>query len=380
MKKYLLWSFLALALFSCATGKNAFEKGNYETAIDRSINRLRSNPDNKKAQKVLKEGYKLASEYHLDYINEMEASTDPDRWEGIFRHYNSLNNYYDKIRRCPACMNLVNPRAYRDEEQNARQQAAEYQVSLGKEALSGNSIESGRGAFRHFNAARNYVNGYPGIEKLMEDARYMGTVRVLVEPIPIHSRRLALSNEFFENQILEFLERYERNRFVAFYTTEEAERLNMDKPDQVLSMVFDDFVIGQTLIESRTKEVSRDSVIVGQYTDNDGNDHDVYGTVKAEVTINRKTLASSGIMNFEIRDAYTNRVLTQRKLPSEDVWIFEWGSFNGDERALTDEELEIAQLKELPPPLPQDLFIGFVERIYDQIRGNIRNFYRNTAI
>ncbi|MFT6055342.1 MAG: hypothetical protein ACJASP_002244, partial [Roseivirga sp.] len=47
--KTFLHSFLALMLFAmlgCATGKNALDKGNYETALDRAINRLQSNPDN----------------------------------------------------------------------------------------------------------------------------------------------------------------------------------------------------------------------------------------------------------------------------------------------------------------------------------------------
>ena len=145
-------------------------------------------------------------------------------------------------------------------------------------------------------------------------------------------------------------------------------------------MQFDDFVLGQTLIESKTKEVKRDSVVVGQFTDDKGVKHDVYNTVKAELTINRKTLSSQGVMNFEIRDAYTDRILTNRKLPNQDVWVHEWASFNGDSRALTRDEIEMSKLKELPPPPPQTLFIGFVDRIYDQIIGNISNFYRDSEI
>tara|TARA_R110000796_G_scaffold96719_1_gene202736 strand:- start:118785 stop:119930 length:1146 start_codon:yes stop_codon:yes gene_type:complete len=381
MKTFLhsLLALMVLTIVSCATGKNALEKGNYETALDRAINRLQSNPDNKKSQDVLIEGYRLASNYHMDYIRMLAVNNDPNKWEATYYQYKQLNSYYRQIQRCPACLSLVMPKSYISEESNAARKAADYQVELGNNALATNTIEGGRRAFKHFNFALNFDRNVPNIDSLLTDARNMGTIRVLIEPIPIHSRSLELTNEYFENRVIEYLDRFSQGRFVQFFTVDEAEQIDL-QPDQIVSMQFDDFVLGQTLIESKTKEVKRDSVVVGQFTDDKGVKHDVYNTVKAELTINRKTLSSQGVMNFEIRDAYTDRILTNRKLPNQDVWVHEWASFNGDSRALTRDEIEMSKLKELPPPPPQTLFIGFVDRIYDQIIGNISNFYRDSEI
>ncbi|KYG84346.1 hypothetical protein AWW67_04350 [Roseivirga seohaensis] len=381
MKTFLhsLLALMVLTIVSCATGKNALEKGNYETALDRAINRLQSNPDNKKSQDVLIEGYRLASNYHMDYIRMLAVNNDPNKWEATYYQYKQLNSYYRQIQRCPACLSLVMPKSYISEESDAARKAAEYQIELGNNALATNTIEGGRRAFKHFNFALNFDRNVPNIDSLLTDARNMGTVRVLIEPIPIHSRSLELTNEYFENRVIEYLDRFSQGRFVQFFTVDQAEQIDL-QPDQIVSMQFDDFVLGQTLIESKTKEVKRDSVVVGQFTDDKGVKHDVYNTVKAELTINRKTLSSQGVMNFEIRDAYTNRILTNRKLPSKDVWVHEWASFNGDARALTRDEIEMSKLKELPPPPPQTLFIGFVDRIYDQIIGSISNFYRDSEI
>lgn len=101
----------------------------------------------------------------------------------------------------------------------------------------------------------------------------------------------------------------------------------------------------------------------------------VYGTVKAKVYIFKKSVTSRGILDFKIYDAYTNKVLTQEKLPGEFVWYTEWGYFNGDERALDDYHLEIVQYREAPPPPPQDLFVAFTEPIYLQITKKIQSFY-----
>ena len=377
--KITLFGFIALTVAACATGKNAFDKGNYETALDRAINRLQSNPNNKKAQDVLLDGYKLAANFHLTNIRQYSRSQDNFRWERIYNEYAKLNKYYRDIQRCPACMSLVAPKAYFDEQESAGQNAADIQVSMGKEALEVNTIETGRQAYGHFATALRYSNNIPGIDSLLTEARLMGTVRVLIEPIPVHSRRFELTNEYFENKMFEYLDRFSRDRFVRFMTTDEVQQTEV-QPDHILSMQFDDFVLGQAQIVSKTVEVKRDSVVVGQYTDQGGVKHDVFGTVKADFTKNEKTLFSAGVLNFEIRDAYNNKVLTQRKIASEDVWRHAWASFNGDERALTEEELKMSKSKELPPPGPQTLFISFIDRIYGQVEGNVRQFYRNTKI
>ncbi len=381
MKKhtYFLLGLLGLMLISCATGKNAFDKGNYETAIDRAVNRLQANPDNKKSKQVLIEGYQVASKYHLDLIRNYKSGGDNFRWERVYQEYRQLNSYYSKIQRCPACLKLVNPTIYQAELENAASLAAQNRYDIGKAALADSTIESGREAFRNFRTALDYDQNLPDIDNLLGLARNMGTVRVLIEPIPVHSRSLALTNEYFENKIIEYLDGYSRDKFVQFFTYDEAEQIDL-QPDHIISLQFDDFVLGQTLIESKTKEVSQDSVVVGSYKDDEGVEYDVFGTVKAEVTTNRKTLESNGVMNMEIRDAYTGRVLTQQKLPSRDVWVHEWASYNGDKRALTKDEIRMSKRNELPPPNPQTLFISFIDRIYAQITQRVGNFYRDSRI
>lgn len=381
MKKhtYILLGLLGWMLMGCATGKNAFDKGNYETAIDRAVTRLQANPDNKKSKQVLIEGYQLASGYHLDLIRNYTSSGDNFKWERIYQEYRQLNSYYSKIQRCPACLKLVNPTIYQAELEDAASLAAQNRYDIGKTFLGDSTIDSGREAFRNFRVALDYDQNLPDIDNLLGLARNIGTVRVLIEQIPIHSRSLALTNEYFENKIVEYLDAYSRDKFVQFFTVDEAEQIGL-QPDQIISLQFDDFVLGQTLIESKTKEVSQDSIVVGSYKDSDDVEHDVFGTVKAEVTTNRKTLESNGIMNMEIRDAYTGRILTQQKLPSRDIWTHEWASYNGDERALTKGEIRLSKRKELPPPNPQTLFISFVDRIYVQITQRVGDFYQNSRM
>ena len=103
----------------------------------------------------------------------------------------------------------------------------------------------------------------------------------------------------------------------------------------------------------------------------------IYATVKATVFIYTKTITSNGVLDFRIIDAGSNSVISQEKLPGEFIWQTQWATFNGDERALTEEQLELSKLKEAPPPSPQALFIEFTKPIFDQMTQKVRDFYRN---
>ena len=103
---------------------------------------------------------------------------------------------------------------------------------------------------------------------------------------------------------------------------------------------------------------------------------DVMRTVTAQLTTYRKEVISNGRLAMEIIDGYGNGILSSKKFTGEFVWYSEWGSYNGDERALTKQQKVICKSSEVPPPPPQDLFLEFTKPIYDQLTGNIQSYYR----
>ena len=129
------------------------------------------------------------------------------------------------------------------------------------------------------------------------------------------------------------------------------------------------------MVESKnTYEVTKDSVLVGTTTINDKK-QDVYGTVKAKFTNYKREVISQGILSVQIMDANNNRVLEHNSFPGKYVWVNEWASFNGDERALNDDQKKKVNSVSLMPPPHQDLFIQFTKPIFDQTVSFVNRFY-----
>jgi hypothetical protein len=367
-----------LSVTGCNTARKAYNQGEYERAVRMSTDKLRSSPNNRRAREVLVKAWPMAVDLHLNRISTFERSNDPFRFEQMVNSYEQLNAMTERVQRCPRCLDLVTiDRIYIDELRETRLEAAEVRYQAGLAVLSPTNRERSREAYGHLLVVERMIPDYKDTRDRMEEALSYATLHVIVHVPPIQSRSLSVSHEFFHNKVLEYLQNNRRmSEMVRFYFPDEARAEGIDRPDHEVFLEFDEFAIGQTLMESNTSVVkSADSVKVGEVTLDSGEKLEVFNIVEARYTQNRKTLVSNGVMDLRIVDAWTGRVITQEKIPSEFVWVSEWASFNGDERALNANQRRLAGLREAPPPPPQDLFIAFTGPIYDQVTDRLRRFY-----
>lgn len=366
---------LILLLFTaCYSGKKALQKGNYDLAVQQAVNRLRSGGSNKKAVTTLKAAYPFAIEAHRDNIKSASMSNDPFKWESIAQNYQSINYLHDEIYQCPSCRKVIPDPAKFDKELNeARLRAAEVRYQLGLAALEQKeNREKAVEAHEHFSAAASLVPYYKDVEDRLQEALYYATLRVVIEPIPAPSRQFKLSHDFFVNKINEYLHQHEINTFVRFYTPEEAYAEELEYVDHVIQMEFDRFDMGNVFYEKTIKDVSKDSVVL-EVRDSEK----IYGTVKAKVTLHDKKITSSARLNFQIVQNATKKIISQERFSSEYTWSAQWGSFNGDERALDFEDRKLMKIKEPPVPDPQWMFEQLSVSLYDQIINQLRAYYRN---
>ncbi len=373
----LLLAVATLFVGGCTSGKKALEQGNYYDAVLKAVNRLRSKPDQKKAMATLQDGYPRAVQWQLDRANQVRTSNAPFKWEQAVAAYQKLNRLYEEINRSPGALKVINsPQSFYQQETQAKEQAAAARYDAGVASLQGGTRALAKEAFFNFKKADGFVAGYRDVYDKMDEARYLATLKVVVEQIPLPSRTYELSAGFFQDQVEAYLIGNQRNEFVRFYTPQEAQREQLNTPDHFIRIQFDDFVVGNTHTTERIESITSDSIKVGEVTLEDGTVQPIIGTVKAKVRTFHKEVISTGILSYEIYEARSNNILARDRLSGQFVWFCEWGNFNGDERALTDELLGICNSSPLPPPPPQDLFIEFTKPIYSQLTSGLDRFYR----
>lgn len=373
---HLLTIFLSIAVVTaCSSGKSAYKHGDYYAAVVQAVERLRKNPDHKKSSEILRKSYPMAVRYYITRIDNVRNSSERFQSGIIYDTYRSLNSLYENILRCPGALEVIpQPQNFTREAEQYRRQAAEERYAAGLASLAMGARPDAIDAYYHFVKAAEYEPGYKDVEYRIPEAREMATLKVLVEQLPVPTMKYQLSVEFFQEQIDQLLYNYQGNEFVRFYSSQDR---SLKNPDQILEIRFDDFMVGETHNFTESKEITRDSVVVGQVTMDDGKKRDVLGTVKATFIENRQEIVSTGLLTVRALDPRSQQVLLHEKLPGEFVWVSRWATFKGDERALDDNQLNLTKLKPLSPPPPQNLFVEFCRPIFAQFQTKIQQYYRS---
>lgn len=374
MKQRLLFFSLIAFICACSSGKKAFERGDYFDAVTKAIGRLRQKPDHSKSAETLKSAYPLALEFYETQASNEIASNSPFKWKNAIQSYNTINTMYEQIRQCPGCMKVIkSPKNYYAELGPLKEKAAEESYNAGINDLMKGTRADAKRAYFNFADAHAFVPGYKDVVEYLDKSKFEATVKVYLEQIPVPAR-YNLSGGFFQDKVEEFVHStYREEGFVKFFTPAAAKNVNYPM-DQIMRIQFDDFSVGNIAIKEKEETVSKDSVRVGE-TKIEGKTVPVYNTVKAKLTTYRKEVKSSGLLSMLILDAKTNGVLTHKKFEGDYVWVNTWARFNGDERALTDQQLNQCKQKEMQPPQNQDLFLEFTKPIFSQLTPAIKSFY-----
>ncbi|WP_231460635.1 hypothetical protein [Pedobacter sp. Leaf132] len=366
--------YLSLTIIGgCTTGKKALQKGDYDASVLKAVSRLQNSPKNSEALSVLQTAYNYALQDHLRRIEESKVTNDLYKWEGVMYDYQKINQLAEEINSCPACLTVVpNPSKYIKELDESKYNAATARYNSGIQYLNANNRQSAKKAYYEFEKVQNLQANYKDVKAKMDDAYWMAVTRVVVQPIFVNSRLYKLSGDYFQQQIDGFMSDYSRNKFVLFYSEQQASKQKI-VPDQVLSLNFDDFIVGQTYVKERVERLKRDSVVIGETRER----KPIYGTVKATLSIFEKNISSSGLLDMTISDWQSKKIVRQQKFPGTYIWTDSWASYKGDDRALSKQQLAMTKRREVVPPPPEALFLEFTKPIYNDLVNSISYFYNN---
>ena len=381
MKQSVITLFLFSAIiFSCSTGQKALERGDYYEAISKAVDRLQTDPDNRNANHVLKEGYPLAVKYYQEEIDLALSGTDRFKWGETVRIMENMNKLSEQIRKVPAARKIIdNPKAFTSEMRPAKEKAAGevYQAGLG--LMETGSKEDARQAYQYFISADRLIPGYEDVNRLVRDSKQAATYTVVVEQIPIFSEAYVLSAAFFYDRVMGMLKySFPDKGFVNFYSENEAGNYGIEHPDMILKMNFYDFHIGRNQhseseqplsrsVEEKVKVTKKDTIYYETKVRN------YKGTIKV---INDQVL-TEGILRAEVYDFQGNdQVLMTERIPGQFIWNNSYGVFVGDKEVLDSNHAALLNNHAYPPPSPQQLLMEFSRPVFDQLTNRLKVFFR----
>ena len=371
----LLFFAIVLATAACASPSKLYRSGNYHQAVIEAVRKLRSSPDNKKSQDALVLAYPMAVKMSMREIHNASQSNSVTRYDVIIRQYEQLNRLANEILTCPKAYQLISsPQEFHTELRQTKDIAAEHYYVQGVRALNQRTLEQAKQAYRYFVKSNEYVRGYRDVIAKIEEALFAATLHVIVEA-PKTPERFQFSSDFFYSNLVTEMNKSNQQRFVHFYTPIEAHKDEMNDPHQRITLDFIEFAVGNIRESKSTQDVKRDSVPIT--VEVSGNKVTAYITAKAKLTTHKREIISSGKLHVRVMDASNNRIVEQRTFDGSYVWTSVWGSYTGDDRALSTEQKRLVQQQPTLPPPNQDLFVEFTKPIYTQVVAYIKNVYRN---
>lgn len=203
MKYFYLSLLVTAVLFACSSPEKLLQRGNYDALIDKSIKKIIKDPNSQEDVELLDKSYKLANDRDQDRIKYLKLEGNPDSWDEILSLYSRLKDRQSKVRKVLP-LNLrgrtitYNYIDYDAQIVEAKHKAAEYYYNHGKALMDNQTKESYRQAYDELNRAGDYSGGtFPDLDKMIDDARYLGISRVLVSVI--NSTPIQLPEDFMEN-------------------------------------------------------------------------------------------------------------------------------------------------------------------------------------
>ena len=187
MRKLVLFSIiLSVFIASCSSPKRQMESGNYDAAITKAVEKLRKKRDDTKNIDILEQSYRIALEKDNERIRLLKMEGNARNWDEIYLIYKKMHDRQSMVRTVlpltSGSRTVDFPYVdYMEEMITAKNRAADYYYAHGMELMENGTKESYRQAYDEFVRAKEYVGDYENIDRMIEEARYLGISRVLVK-------------------------------------------------------------------------------------------------------------------------------------------------------------------------------------------------------
>ncbi|XCF04941.1 hypothetical protein ABI125_09395 [Tamlana crocina] len=391
MKKFLLFSLVALMALSCSTSKQiekAVSVGNYDQAISYALDKLRTNKDKKgKADFIimLHEAYNKATARDLDNIDFLKKDNNPENYIRIYDAYVALDNRQERIKHIlPLYVNgkevRFNFSNYHNQIIGAKNGASEQLYINATNVLKSKTAHKMdyRFAYDQFRDIEDINPNYKDVRQLMEVAHQKGTDFVLVEMI--NDTRKVIPQRL-EDDLLNF-STYGLNNLWTVYHNNPTNEVKYD-----YNMRVNLREINTSPEQIRERQIIKEKQIVdgkkllldekgNQVKDSLGNTIEVDNlkTVRCEFYEFTQFKAVKVAGNVEYYNLNTKQLADAFPVDSEFVFEHIYADARGDRRALETTLLPFLNNRRVPFPTEEQMIFDTGEDLKLQLK-NIMNSY-----
>lgn len=380
MRKVIFYSVIISVFFaSCSSPKKQMESGNYDAAITKAVEKIRKDREDIKNIDILDQSYRIALEQDNERIRLLKIEGKPQNWDEIYLIYKKMHDRQSMVRTVlplkSGSRTIDYPYIdYMEEMITAKNNAADYYYANGQELLKNGTKESYRQAYAEFARAKEYVGDYEGIDQLIEESRYMGMSRVLVQ---VDNRSHINFPEEFESDLLALnLPRLD-NSWVEYHTRQMDEDIHFDYIVSVIIkaiMVSPDNTFQKDTLIKREIEDGFQYVLDGNgnvMKDSLGNDIKMKKYKNVQCALIESIQTKECVIDGQVEIVTVNPAKVLKSDPLSANSYFEHVSARaiGDTEALMPAEMEKIQSE--PFPFPSDL--EMVIRCSEALKMGIRN-------
>ncbi|WGD34762.1 hypothetical protein [Olleya sp. YS] len=389
MKNFTRITVLLLVLTSCV-GRKQIQKqlhsGNYDLAITNALKKLETNKDKKRKYDyalMLQDAYYKVVEEDIIALNHLKSDGNPANYEIIFNTYLELDSRQNAIKRVlPLQIEgktlKFDFNNYTDEIIDYRAKVSDYKYTEALQLMQSDDTFKNREAYRLLNQIENINANFKDVRQLMDEAHFKGTDFVLVS---IENQTHQIIPQRLEADLLNF-NTYGLNDFWTAYHANVDENIEYDYAMQLQLRrinVSPEHITERQLIRKKNIIDGWEYVLDDNgnvVKDSLGNDvkQDKIVTVKARFFEVNQLKSTQVVARVVYTDLTRNQILDSFPMDSEFVFENTFGRFRGDERALTEEDVQLLRNRQIRFPSNEQMVYDTGEDLKYKLKSIITRY------
>jgi hypothetical protein len=363
--------FIALFLLSCGVKQtqSMLSNGDYDGAINRALDGLRTNKNSKGNQDyvyLLEEAFAKAKERDLNDLSLLIKEKNPANLEKIYNLYNQLHNRQDRIRGVLPLMLLKENRNaifpfndYSNELIESKADLSIYLYNNAKKLLASKNKLVIREAYDDLAYLDKLNPNYNDVRSLMDQAQFRGTDFILVStkndtqmviPVRLQDDMLDFSTYGINDKWTVYHNKKQSNITYDFAMIVNFREIKIS-PEQVREKQF----IKEKQIKDGTKPLLDSNGV--QVKDSDGKPMvvDVMKTITASVYEFTQFKSVQTTAKVEYMDLNSKQLIDAYPLSSEFVFSYIYANYNGDKRACEQDYYQYFDRRAVPFPTNEQM-------------------------